>query len=70
MANDYGYRGWGGSWPPPGDPAHHYVFTVTATNTPRLDVTDDATHAYVRLMLHFATLERASFTGLFANEAG
>ena len=68
--NDYGYRGWGGCWPPPGDPAHHYVFTVTATNTPRLHVTDDATHAYVRLMLHFATLERASFTGLFANEAG
>ncbi|HPZ49996.1 MAG TPA: YbhB/YbcL family Raf kinase inhibitor-like protein [Propionibacteriaceae bacterium] len=68
-ANDYGYSEWGGCWPPPGDPAHHYIFTVTAVNTPKLDVPDEATHAYVRLMLHFATLETASFTGLFANPA-
>ncbi len=65
--NDYGYRGWGGCYPPPGDPAHRYQFSVVAVNVPRLEVGDDATHAVVRFTLHFATLERATFTGRFAN---
>lgn len=64
--NDFGYRGWGGPWPPPG-PAHHYVFSVLAAGAPRLDVPDDATSASARLALHFVTLDRAELTGLFTN---
>ncbi len=62
--NDYAYAGWGGPWPPPG-PAHHYVFTVHALKVPRLETGDDTPPAMVRLLMHFAELDRASFTGLF-----
>jgi Raf kinase inhibitor-like YbhB/YbcL family protein len=27
---DFGTSGWGGPCPPPGDPAHHYIFTLYA----------------------------------------
>ena len=66
--NDFGYPGWGGPWPPPG-PAHHYVFEVIAVDTDRLEVTDDATCAFARLVLSVHILDRASFTGTFANPA-
>jgi Raf kinase inhibitor-like YbhB/YbcL family protein len=66
--NDYGYRGWGGPWPPPG-PAHHYQFRVVAVATERLDVPDDASSAAARLTVSFAALEDAAFTALFANPA-
>lgn len=65
-ANDYGYPGWGGPWPPPG-PAHHYVFTVFAVGTDRLDVPDEATSAVARLTLSFSVLESAAFTAVFRN---
>ncbi|PZQ50542.1 MAG: YbhB/YbcL family Raf kinase inhibitor-like protein [Phenylobacterium zucineum] len=65
-ANDYGYAGWGGPWPPPG-PAHHYVFTVFAIGVDRLDVPDEATSAVARLTLSFEVLAQASFTALFQN---
>ena len=64
--NDYGYRGWGGPWPPPG-PAHHYEFSVLAASVPRLNVADEDSSASARLALHFVTLGRAGFTALFAN---
>ena len=64
--NDYGYRGWGGPWPPPG-PAHHYVFTVFAVGVDRLDVQDDTTSAVARVNLSFNVLEKTSFTVLFQN---
>lgn len=66
--NDYGYPGWGGPWPPPG-PAHHYVFTVFAVDVDRLDVPDDASSAVARLTLSFQTLDSASFTALYRNQA-
>ena len=65
-ANDYGYPGWGGPWPPPG-PAHHYVFTVFAVDVDRLDVPDGATSAVARLTLSFSVLDSAAFTALFMN---
>jgi Raf kinase inhibitor-like YbhB/YbcL family protein len=67
-ANDYGYAGWGGPWPPPG-PAHHYVFTVFAVGVDRLDVPDEASSAVARLTLSFSVLGQASFTALFQNPA-
>ena len=66
--NDYAYPGWGGPWPPPG-PAHHYVFTVHAMSVPRIDSGDSTPPAMVRLLMHFAELDRASFTAVYATEA-
>lgn len=66
--NDYGYRGWGGSWPPPG-PAHHYVFTVHALPFERVDVPDTASAAFTRLMFMSDAVATADFTGLFQNPA-
>lgn len=64
--NDYAYPGWGGPWPPPG-PAHRYVFTVHALGVDRLDAGEGTPVAMVRLLMHFAELGRASFTGLYAS---
>ncbi len=63
--NDYGYVGYGGPCPPPG-PAHHYVFTVYAMPTEKLDVPDDARSAPLRFTILAQALDEASFTGLFA----
>ncbi|MGD8216154.1 YbhB/YbcL family Raf kinase inhibitor-like protein [Aestuariimicrobium sp. Y1814] len=67
--NDYGYVGYGGPYPPPG-PAHHYVFTVYALPSERLDVPDEATSAQVRFTLLAAAIDSASFTAIFANPQG
>lgn len=64
--NDYGYLGYGGPYPPPG-PAHHYVFTVYALPTERLDVPDEASSAAARMTLLASAIESTSFTALFAN---
>ena len=65
--NDYAYPGWGGPWPPPG-PAHHYDFTVHAMKVARLDAGEGTPPAMVRLLMHFAEVGTASFTGLYASE--
>ncbi len=64
--NDYGYAGWGGPWPPPG-PEHHYEFRVMAVGVERLDVADEASCAFARLMLSFEVLSDAKFVATFQN---
>ena len=59
VRNDYGEHGYGGAAPPPGDRPHRYVFAVHALDVDRLDVTPDATPAYVGFNLAFHTLARA-----------
>ena len=59
VRNDYGERGYGGGAPPAGDRPHRYVFAVHALDVERLDVTPDATPAYVGFNLTFHTLARA-----------
>ncbi|VEC76682.1 protein YbcL [Raoultella ornithinolytica] len=49
--NDFGYAGFGGACPPPGDKPHHYHFTVWALNTPTLPIDAQASGALVGFML-------------------
>ena len=66
VANDYGEKAWGGAAPPEGDPPHRYVFAVHALDTDKLDLTDDASAAFVGFNLAFHTLARGVIRPLFS----
>ncbi|MGI5212764.1 YbhB/YbcL family Raf kinase inhibitor-like protein [Plantactinospora sp. CA-290183] len=59
VRSDYGQQGYGGAAPPPGDRPHRYLFAVHALDVESLDVTPEATPAYVGFNLAFHTLARA-----------
>ncbi|MFV0130577.1 YbhB/YbcL family Raf kinase inhibitor-like protein [Streptomyces sp. HMX112] len=64
--NDYGTKDFGGAAPPPGDPAHRYVFTVYAVDSEKLGPDSDASPAAVGFNLRFHTLARAQLIGEYA----
>jgi Raf kinase inhibitor-like YbhB/YbcL family protein len=66
VRNDYGTKDFGGAAPPPGDPAHRYVFTVYAVDQERLGPDSDASPAVVGFNLRFHTLARAQLIGEYA----
>ncbi|WBB78606.1 YbhB/YbcL family Raf kinase inhibitor-like protein [Micromonospora sp. WMMD882] len=59
VRNDYGQQGYGGAAPPAGDRPHRYVFAVHALDVEKLDVSPDASPAYVGFNLAFHTVARA-----------
>jgi Raf kinase inhibitor-like YbhB/YbcL family protein len=59
VRNDYGTQAYGGAAPPAGDRPHRYLFAVHALDVDRLDLTPDASPAYVGFNLTFHTLARA-----------
>ncbi|RAG81889.1 YbhB/YbcL family Raf kinase inhibitor-like protein [Streptacidiphilus pinicola] len=67
VRNDYGTRDFGGAAPPPGDPAHRYVFTVYAVDQEKLGPDADATPAVVGFNLRFHTLGRAQLISTYAH---
>ncbi len=62
---DYGSAAWGGTCPPQGDKPHHYIFTVYALKTDKLDVAADASPALIGFMIHANALAKASFTARY-----
>jgi Raf kinase inhibitor-like YbhB/YbcL family protein len=59
VRTDYGPKGYGGASPPPGDRPHRYLFAVHALDTDKLDVSAEASPAYVGFNLTFHTIARA-----------
>ena len=62
---DFGKPGYGGPCPPVGSKPHHYVFTVWALKTDKLDLNGEASGALVGYNLNGNKLATASFTALF-----
>ena len=62
VRTDFGVAAWGGPCPPQGDKPHHYIFTVYALKTDKLQIPDDATAALTGYMIHANMLGKASFT--------
>jgi Raf kinase inhibitor-like YbhB/YbcL family protein len=58
---DYGVAAWGGTCPPKGDKPHHYIFSVYALKTDKLEVPADATAALTGFMIKANSLGKASF---------
>jgi Raf kinase inhibitor-like YbhB/YbcL family protein len=61
---DWGSSEFGGMAPPPGDPPHHYQFTVWALDT-KLGGGPTTTFALLNFMMRGHVLARGRLTGLF-----
>jgi Raf kinase inhibitor-like YbhB/YbcL family protein len=62
---DYGTAGYGGPCPPVGAEPHHYIFTVFALKTDKIDVPEGASAAMIGFNLNANKLVTASFTALY-----
>ena len=62
---DFGKPGWGGPCPPAGDTPHHYIFTVWALKSERLDLNGEASGAMVGFNLGGNSLGKATLTAMF-----
>jgi Raf kinase inhibitor-like YbhB/YbcL family protein len=62
--NDFGYAGFGGACPPPGDKPHRYHFTVWALNTATLPIDAQASGALVGFMLRSHAIASAQLTAM------
>lgn len=65
VRTDFGKPGWGGPCPPQGDKPHHYIFTLHALKTDKLDLPDDATAAMAGFMIHANEIAKARFVALY-----
>jgi hypothetical protein len=63
--NDFGYSGYGGACPPPGDKPHRYQFTVWALKTDKLPVDSNASGALVGYMLNSNVIAKAELTATY-----
>jgi Raf kinase inhibitor-like YbhB/YbcL family protein len=65
--NDFGERAYAGPCPPPGDPPHHYHFTLYALDIPNLPGADHSlSYARLRFMIREHILAEGTLTGLYA----
>jgi Raf kinase inhibitor-like YbhB/YbcL family protein len=64
---DFGTANYGGAAPPQGDQVHRYYFVVHAVDVEQLEVTPDASPAFVSFNLAFHTLARAIITPVYSH---
>ena len=62
---DFGNASYGGPCPPRGDKPHHYVFSVYALRTEKLDVPAGASPAMVGSSISASKIASAAFTALY-----
>lgn len=62
---DWGESQYGGMAPPPGDPAHHYQFTVYALDIESLGVDSTTTFAKFQFLCRGHVLGTATLTGTY-----
>jgi len=62
---DFGSPGYGGPCPPQGDKPHHYIFTVFALKTDKIEVPADASPAMVGFNLRANKLASATLTARY-----
>jgi Raf kinase inhibitor-like YbhB/YbcL family protein len=65
---DMGAPGFVGACPPKGDRDHHYIFTVYALDTDKMDIPSGATAAYVGFNIHSHVLGKATLTALYGRK--
>ncbi len=65
LGNDWGFPGYGGPCPPPGDKPHHYVFAVHALDVAKLGLAPTTSPALAGKAIEAHTIARAELTGLF-----
>ncbi len=62
---DFGSPGYGGPCPPKGHQPHHYIFTVYALKTPRINIPPQANPRAINSAIKVNALGSASFTALY-----
>lgn len=65
VRTDFGAPGYGGPCPPEGDHPHRYLFTISALDLDKLDVTAESSAALVGFYSNFHTIAKASLMGLY-----
>lgn len=65
IRTDFGTAAYGGPCPPPGDAPHHYVFTIYALKTARLDLPDGASAAAADAAIRANAIGKAQFTARY-----
>lgn len=65
LRNDAGLRRYLGAAPPPGHGKHRYFIAVHAVGVPKLELTDDASPAYLGFNLFMHALGRAVICGTY-----
>lgn len=65
---DFGKPGFGGACPPPGDKPHHYIFTVFALKTDKLELGPEASGAMFGFMTNANALAKAKITATYGRK--
>ena len=65
IRTDYETAAWGGPCPPPGQASHHYVFTLYALDTPRLDLPAGATASHAGFLINRHALGKAVISATY-----
>lgn len=65
LGNDAGFSGFVGAGPPPGHGTHRYMFVVHAVGVEELEVSDDASCAFLGFNLFMQGIARARLTATY-----